>query len=605
MYNCVYSVYWFTSLVSWLTSVVLPLRAAGNLKKMSVHSPMAPFNIVSNLQNTTIVAAKVATKYMFWNSSLLMSEVHQGSLAFAHHVHVPPMPFLFFACLCSCLLNALFNYVLARSSEVPLLKRHNAPKQVTTQPPQRGAPNAGGAVEMTPVVSRTTGYGTMGSPVRISHQQQHHANAVSLIRRNFASRLGHNFLKETDSLLQGDALHFPSTPVPGFDGEAPMDFTGSFCALEPPAVPTAPSIYVASTQTQAQALVFQSAAPPSAVDVVVAEANRISRLAEVRIEAQYIVFDTNRAFLLISVLKCLTMLLIMNYHFNVRGGWNRFVIITGTSLMGGLMNPIIEIAVAAILPNDFEVGAAMLRKVRQQKEEEDEVRDSVHVVELVLRYCTYEFKDLTTVFIQGSVFILLGVLIVPPLFAFCVWTMVAYCWAFLIPSYILYRLRRDYYLQPKKTLPMAITDSERGTASTIAAPLKIPAVANAVNDASSPASPLVPATVTQAPLKGKHASSSAAPGPSPDEERNIRMRAAYELLKCVTLKTSIYFLISITIQASFVLAMGWIEGLSYVNSLSLEYSLQIAGSSTEYIAHAVGVEGKAFGSLIVLSLAMF
>jgi hypothetical protein len=146
-------------------------------------------------------------------------------------------------------------------------------------------------------------------------------------------------------------------------------------------------------------------------------------------------------------------------------------------------------------------------------------------VEWVLNHCTYDFKDLTTVFIQGSVFILTGIVIVPPLFSYCAWSLVSYGWLFAIPVLVLYRARSMYF-DMSATTPLWDLSGRYGPQST-----KREAVAAQY------------AWVALLTPKAR--------------ERRIRLCGVVEVLKCICLKASVTLLILWMIQASFFLTVIW------------------------------------------------
>jgi hypothetical protein len=490
-------------------------------------------------------------------------------------VPIPPVWFLLFASLSSCLLNGLLNYVLARAADVALLRTRVAtvdPKSHASEGPQSGVPPASFAGELAGgsdaiahesiLNASISRYGTWGaSPnfppaemnVKASRAYERHVAFAVAARRHWRTQhpgaVGEgdddedhrkriiNPFRETDSLLSGDQLHFPSSPIP-------PSHRGSFDPSALEALP--PVVYVTPTTNLAQSFAMPGgAAPPVGVEAVVAAANLQSTLKDIRLEAQYVMFDTNRFFLISSTVKCLSMLVYLHYSLDLPGGWKRFTVGTGIALLCGLLTPLVELLCAALLPNDDEVENSRTLRLLQEETDKREKADTVMVVELVLRYCTYDFKDLTTVFIQNTVFVLFGTVLVPPLFGFCFVTFFAYLWIFCTPIIVLYYVRQRYYRE--------LTKSE--------------------SDA------LAKDAVT----------------------KDIRIQGLTELLKCVVLKWAIVFLCLWEIQASFILAMATKEGQSYWDALRLLWDVQFNVSIVTYYQQVISPLRSVFWRVAVAS----
>ncbi|CUG94125.1 membrane-associated protein, putative [Bodo saltans] len=506
-------------------------------------------------------------------------------------VPVPPIWLLLLASLSGCLLNGLLNYFLARASDVALLSSRidnnskggggsefASPLQQQTQAQNAQFQNQqhqdllgvsfhnmsnDGNVQN----SSFNRYGSIGSTpnnadlgLKASRAYERHVAFAAAARRHWRKRhptnndddeVGEhtplNPFMESDAIVTNDQLHFPASPamLSGAYGsfednsEALAILKAKAAAAVAPTVapgptPVAqgpPQIFVTPTTTLAQSFAMAGGtAPPVGVEAVVAAANLQSTLREIRLEAQYVVFDTNRFFLISSTFKCLLMVVYLHYSLDIPGGWKRFTVATGMSLICGLLTPLVELLCALLLPSDSEVEDARRRQARQE-EADKEKADTVLLVELVLRYCTYDFKDLTTVFIQNAVFVLLGTIFVPPLVGFCFTQFFAYLWVFLLPVMVLYYTRRQYYREAMK---------KNRTASE--------------EDSSS----------------------------SGGQQRSVRVQGLLELLKCVLLKTFIIFLCLWTMQATFVLAMATKEGRSYWDSLSLLWEIQFAKGMGAY-----------------------
>lgn len=485
-------------------------------------------------------------------------------------VPIPPIWLLLIASISGCLLNGLLNYFLARASEVALLsardthswdshqKNNYEPSTATYQvnydhaTQQLGTSHNNDAHNGTDNSSFSR-YGTLGASslgtnelgLKATRAYERHVAFATAARRHWKQRhpqhddedgehhpsIPLNPFKETDSLLTNDQLHYPASPIPsssGAYGSAEEAMEAVLNSSAPTQTVPAPQIYVTPTTTQAQSFAMAGgAAPPARVEAVVAAANLQSTLREIRLEAQYVMFDTNRFFLLSSTIKCLCMVVYLHYTLNIPGGWKRFTVATGIALISGLLTPLIELLCAALLPSDSEVEDSRRRRAREE-EADKEKADTVLVVELVLRYCTYDFKDLTTVFIQNAVFVLFGTVFVPPLVGFCFVSFFAYLWLFTLPLMVVYYARRQYYReQPAK---------KDGSPETTIEP-----------------------------------------------RRSVRLQGLLELLKCVALKSFIIFLCLWAMQTTFVLAMATKEGRSYWDAIALLLDLQFNRGIGSYL----------------------
>lgn len=486
-------------------------------------------------------------------------------------VPIPPVWLLLITSLSACILNGFLNYLLARASDVALLRTKVAvvdPKANHSifdshSPPMSGVMQPYEPVQNDSIVdglTPTSRYGTIGSSppdsagevgLKASRAYERHVAFAAAARRHWRKlhpnrphgddddHSSANLFKETDALLTNDQLHFPASSTP----LGHMHQGGSADDLDP--VP--PLIYVTPTTNLAQSFAMHGgAAPPVGVEAVVAAANLQSTLRELRLEAQYVMFDTNRFFLISSTVKCLCMVVFLHYSLNIPGGWKRFTVASGIALLVGLLTPLVELLCAALLPNDAEVEDARTRRLLQEENDKTEKADTVLVVELVLRYCTYDFKDLTTVFIQNSVFVLIGTVLVPPLVGFCFVAFFAYAWMFLLPIGALYVIRRRYYRE--------ITKPE-------------------LNESTG--------------------------------NVNVRLQGLLELSKCVLLKSAIIFLCIWGIQATFILAMATKEGRSYWDAVHLLWDVQFKEAMGSYFHQIAAPSRSVFWRIAVVSQLLF
>ncbi|KEG07324.1 hypothetical protein DQ04_10171000 [Trypanosoma grayi] len=158
----------------------------------------------------------------------------------------------------------------------------------------------------------------------------------------------------------------------------------------------------------------------------------------VRLEAQRMVFVYNPTYMIIATAKSLTMLVVLQYHFDQKGGWDRLVVCSAANLMSGLLTPILEYGAGLLLPLDRD------HREKAVAVEAEEPKDSVLIVEILVRIGRLELDDLETVLIQGSTFIVFGAVLLPAAIVFCVVGFAAFMWVFA-PFWLCYMLVRYLY----------------------------------------------------------------------------------------------------------------------------------------------------------------
>ncbi|RNF17569.1 uncharacterized protein Tco025E_04760, partial [Trypanosoma conorhini] len=144
----------------------------------------------------------------------------------------------------------------------------------------------------------------------------------------------------------------------------------------------------------------------------------------VRLEAQRMVFVYSPTYMIVASAKSLVMLVVLQYHFDYEGGWNRLVVCSAANVMGGLLTPVLEYAARWLLPLDHECGGLGVVV------EPEEPTDSVLIVEVLGHISRLELEDLGTVLIQGSAFIVFGAVLLPALLVFCLTGMASFLWLF-------------------------------------------------------------------------------------------------------------------------------------------------------------------------------
>ncbi|ORC91643.1 uncharacterized protein TM35_000052390 [Trypanosoma theileri] len=172
-------------------------------------------------------------------------------------------------------------------------------------------------------------------------------------------------------------------------------------------------------------------------EVVANEALQNS-LQYVRLEAQRMVFVYNPKYMIIATAKSLIMLMIIQYHFDFKGGWDRLVVCCAANLMSGLLTPVLEYGARLLLPLDLDCGRKDLVV------EPEEPKDSVLIVEVLVQIGRLELEDLETVLIQCSTFIVFGAVLLPAAVVFCVAGFSAFIWVFS-PIWLVYALVRYFY----------------------------------------------------------------------------------------------------------------------------------------------------------------
>ncbi|ESL12066.1 hypothetical protein TRSC58_00172 [Trypanosoma rangeli SC58] len=173
--------------------------------------------------------------------------------------------------------------------------------------------------------------------------------------------------------------------------------------------------------------------------VSVANSTLLESFQSVRLEAQRMVFVYNPTYMLIASAKSLVVLLVLQYHFDYGGGWDRFVVCSAANLMSGLLTPVLEYATRWLLPRDHESGAPMVVV------EPEEPADSVLIVEVLGHISRLELEDLGTVMIQGIAFIVFGAVLLPALLVFCLPGLASFLWVF-VPLWALHMaVCRLYY----------------------------------------------------------------------------------------------------------------------------------------------------------------
>ena len=211
---------------------------------------------------------------------------------------------------------------------------------------------------------------------------------------------------------------------------------------------------------------------------------------EVFMKAQMIAFHMNVQFTMLCVLKSLIMVVVVFYHFQVRGGWDRFVVCSAAFLSSGQMTPLVQYIAKYVLPLDVaffknemvdEIGgivkspqpggnnnnntgansshAQSLSHDHQSSQgaidlssltnnvEKKKLPSGVFMVEVLIQLGTFDLHDFETAFFSGSTFVVLAIVVLPPFITFCSIGLVAYCWLFGPALLLFIHARRSYYIE--------------------------------------------------------------------------------------------------------------------------------------------------------------
>lgn len=165
--------------------------------------------------------------------------------------------------------------------------------------------------------------------------------------------------------------------------------------------------------------------PPVVVASPVVEEALSMSMNEIRMQCQHCVLPSNVIYMVISTLKCLLMILVVQYYFvDPPGGWRRFCVCGAANLLSATCTPLWEYITYTVTSSDMDLA----RKARTLLPEEDS-RDPLLIVEILVRISSLELTDLSTVLIQGSTVIIFAAVFFPLFCVFCVPALVVlYCW---------------------------------------------------------------------------------------------------------------------------------------------------------------------------------
>lgn len=179
----------------------------------------------------------------------------------------------------------------------------------------------------------------------------------------------------------------------------------------------------------------------------------------VRMAAQKCFFTLSPTYMMISITKCYLMVVFIQYHFDsIPGGWRRFCVCGAANVLSATFTPLYEFLNSFILPIDvhpeLEEGNKKInsKKMNNSNEKEEEEKDSVLIVEILVRIGQVQLTDLTTVFIQGSLFVLLSAVFLPTFLVFgTIGGLFSWMLFFVIGAY--YFLWKSYHTKSCPFLP--------------------------------------------------------------------------------------------------------------------------------------------------------
>lgn len=187
-----------------------------------------------------------------------------------------------------------------------------------------------------------------------------------------------------------------------------------------------------------------------------------SSLHGVRVTCQKCFFLLNPHYMTISIFKCLAIIIFIQYHFDfIPGGWQRFCVCGTANVLSATCTPFLEFLNSYLLPvdnfpeeeKDDIISGSKTNKKKIGKDnsnilvnmENDEVqKDSVLIVEILVRIGHLQLTDLTTVLIQGSSFVIFLAIFFPMFMVFGIIGAIL-SWVIFFFWGVYYLIRREYY----------------------------------------------------------------------------------------------------------------------------------------------------------------
>jgi hypothetical protein len=185
---------------------------------------------------------------------------------------------------------------------------------------------------------------------------------------------------------------------------------------------------------------------------------------EIFTKAQMLAFHMNVQYTLLCVLKSIVMVVVVYYHFNLRGGWHRFVVCSAAFLSSGQMSPAIQYITKYFLPLDTEyfrksetreTAGTATRNISSNEAaqlgaeldaaEKKNAPSGIFLVEVMIQLGAFDLHDFETALFSGSTFVALTIVVLPPVATFCFIGFLMYAWVFLPALLMLMQLRRSFY----------------------------------------------------------------------------------------------------------------------------------------------------------------
>lgn len=193
---------------------------------------------------------------------------------------------------------------------------------------------------------------------------------------------------------------------------------------------------------------------PIVASPVIKEALSMS-LQEMRLQSQTCLFNFHPLYMTISTLKCLAVILMVQYHFDsIPGGWRRFCICGAGNLLSATCTPMLEYVSNLVLPLENKQdkqapapgGVAASAAAAAAAIQEEDQKDSLFIVEILVRIGSLQLTDLMTVLIQGSTFVIFAAIFLPMSIVFCIPGFLSpYSWPLYLLLVFYGMIRSQYY----------------------------------------------------------------------------------------------------------------------------------------------------------------
>jgi hypothetical protein len=175
-------------------------------------------------------------------------------------------------------------------------------------------------------------------------------------------------------------------------------------------------------------------------------------IVDVRLAAQHCLFVTNEYFLLASLCKALAVIPPTFYEEDVPGGWRRFVFLSASMFLTGVLSPLLAQMVQLGLPCEDTGGDRRAVETAAIEEPVDVVMSIEDMdeeplwTERLLWWFRFDIDSkLHRVFIQCASFSIWGAVVLPASVTFCLPGFLTYAWYFVPVLLIALAARFFYY----------------------------------------------------------------------------------------------------------------------------------------------------------------